>query len=88
MTPSGPQNPSHGVRLEFGRQWLPVETVGRLGPDAVIELDVAADADVEVYAGGRLRARGGPVVVDGKLCVRVREVFDEAAEPAATRESA
>jgi flagellar motor switch/type III secretory pathway protein FliN len=74
-----------GVRLEFGRQWLPCGSAGRLGPDAVVELDVPADGNVDVYADGCLRARGEPVVIDGKLCIRVREVV-QAAEPAAVRE--
>jgi flagellar motor switch/type III secretory pathway protein FliN len=80
-TPAAPR----GVRLEFGRQWLPSGPAGRLGADAVVELDAPAEGAVDVYADGRLRARGEPVVVDGKLCVRVREVID-AGRPAALRE--
>lgn len=82
--PAGKSDGQCGVRLEFGRQWLPAETLARLGADAVIELDVPADADVDVYAQGRLRARGQAVVIDGKLCVGVREVFDDTASCAAS----
>ncbi|MFP3937478.1 MAG: FliM/FliN family flagellar motor switch protein [Phycisphaerae bacterium] len=85
MTPATDKPAGHrGVRLEFGRQWLGAETLARLGPDSVIELDVSADADVDVYADGRLSARGRAVVIDGKLCVGVREVFDDASSCAAT----
>ncbi len=63
------------VRVEFGSARVAVEAVSRLSPGSVVELDVPADGDVEVYADDCLVARGRPVVVDGELCVRIREVF-------------
>lgn len=78
MTADSTDNRQAGVRLEFGRQWLPAEAAARLAPDSVVELDVSADADVDVYVDGGLRARGRPVVIDGKLGVHVREVFEDA----------
>ncbi len=84
MTENKSDNLQTGVRLEFGRQWLPAEAAGRLTTDSVVELDVPADADVDVYADGRLRARGRPVVIDGKLGVLIRDVFGLEDAPAAT----
>jgi len=61
------------VRVEFGRKTLPAVEARELRSEAVVELSAFADDYVDVYADGRLIARGRPIVVDGKLGVRVQE---------------
>ncbi|MCK4602365.1 MAG: FliM/FliN family flagellar motor switch protein [Phycisphaerae bacterium] len=63
------------LRISFGTAWLSPQEIARLAPGSVIELNSRAEADVEVYAGGRYAARGRPMVVDGSLAVRVRKAF-------------
>lgn len=69
----GPLLPEPCRRLELvlGR--------GRLHPwrpSAVVPLDQAAEAPLEVWCEGRLIARGEAVVVEGKLALRVTERLD------------
>ncbi len=45
-----------------------------LGEGAVLELDRAADAPIDVLVGGTVIARGEIVAVDGRFGVRVTEV--------------
>ena len=66
------------VRIEFGRKSLQVDAATDLKPLDVIELDTFVDDYVDVYAAGRLIARGLPVVVDGKVSVRVQETLGAA----------
>lgn len=61
------------VCLEFGRKTLQRDQLGRLRAGEVIDLDAFVDDYVDVYADGKLIARGRPVVVDGKLGVRIQE---------------
>ncbi len=63
------------VQVEFGRAQVESEQASRLQRGAVVELDAFADDYVDVYADGRLVARGTPVVVDGKMGVRIQEML-------------
>ncbi|HLA84371.1 MAG TPA: FliM/FliN family flagellar motor switch protein [Thermoguttaceae bacterium] len=62
------------VRIDLGRAYLHRADASELGPGAIVPLDRAADAPVDVLAGGRLIARGELLVLDGKYCVRVTEL--------------
>lgn len=62
------------LRIEVGRAWLWAHDVARLEAGATVVLDAPADGDMAVYLNGRLVARGEPVVVGGRMGVRVREV--------------
>ena len=64
-----------GLRIELGRRRLELAGLGRLASGSVVELEAGATDDVDIYANGRLLARGQAVSVDGKLAVRVREVM-------------
>lgn len=55
----------------------------RLSPGQFVPLDEPADWPVEIYAGGRLVARGELLTLDGTFCVRVTEVIAEHALPRA-----
>ncbi len=63
------------VRLELGRRLIPTAQADDLGVGGMVALDRQVDDCVDVYVAGRLHARGQPVVVDGKLAVRIEEII-------------
>lgn len=65
------------VRIELGRTRLPPDDVRRLRNGSVVSLDGRIDEPVEIRVGGRLVGRGDVLVVDGKIGVRVSELFCE-----------
>lgn len=64
------------LAVELGRVKLPLRELLALGPGAVLELDRAADAPVDVLVNGCLVARGEVVVIDGDFGVRVTAVVE------------
>lgn len=64
------------LAVELGRVKLPLRELLALGPGAVLELDRAADAPVDVLVNGCLVARGEVVVIDGEFGVRVTAVVE------------
>jgi type III secretion system YscQ/HrcQ family protein len=62
------------VVAELGRVTLPGRTLATLAPGAVVELGRPLGGPIDLYAGGRLLARGELVDVDGEVGVRVTEV--------------
>ena len=68
------------LAVEIGRVKLPLRDLLSLAPGAVLELDRAADAPVDVLVNGCLVARGEVVVIDGEFGVRVTAVVERAAE--------
>lgn len=68
------------LAVEIGRVKLPLRELLSLAPGAVLELDRAADAPVDVLVNGCLVARGEVVVIDGEFGVRVTAVVERAPE--------
>lgn len=69
------------LRVELGRAYLYREDVLKLRDGAVVTLDKLADDPVDVYANGRLVARGEVLVLNDSFCVRVDELIScDAAE--------
>jgi len=64
------------LAVEIGRVKLPLRDLLSLAPGAVLELDRAADAPVDVLVNGCLVARGEVVVIDGEFGVRVTAVVE------------
>lgn len=62
------------LRIELGRTRMARDEAGKLQPEALVPLDAAADQPVDLWADGRLVARGEPLVLDGRLGIRVVEV--------------
>ena len=58
------------LKIELGRTRMPLEDVLRLRRDAVVTLDKLAGDPVDVYANGRLIARGEVLVLNDNFCVR------------------
>ena len=68
------------LAVEIGRVKLPLRDLLSLAPGAVLELDRAADAPVDILVNGCLVARGEVVVIDGEFGVRVTAVVERAAD--------
>jgi flagellar motor switch protein FliN len=65
------------LKIELGRTHMHLEDVLRLKQGAVVTLDKLAGDPVDVYANGRLIARGEVLVLNDNFCVRVAELIAE-----------
>lgn len=62
------------VTLRFGEGEMALRDILELDTGAVIELDRQLQEPAELFAGGKLVARGEVVVVDGNYGLKVTEV--------------
>lgn len=84
FAPSGEDEMAHDVdlldevemdlRVELGRTQMRLEEVLRLRKGSVIALDKLAGDPVDIFANGRLIARGEVLVMNDNFCVRVTEL--------------
>ncbi|HEX3998316.1 MAG TPA: flagellar motor switch protein FliN [Pirellulales bacterium] len=70
------------LRIELGRTHMHLEDVLKLGKGAVVPLDKLAGDPVDIYANGRLIARGEVLILNDNFCVRVAELVVGDAAPA------
>jgi flagellar motor switch protein FliN len=63
------------LKIELGRTQMHLEDVLRLRQGAVVTLDKLAGDPVDIYANGRLIARGEVLVLNDNFCVRVAELL-------------
>ncbi len=63
------------LKIELGRTQMYLEDVLKLREGAVVTLDKLAGDPVDVYANGRLIARGEVLVLNDNFCVRVAELI-------------
>lgn len=63
-----------GVSVELGRTRMTVRELLALAPGAIVELDKAAGAPVDLLVNGTLMARGEVVVIDEEFAVRISEI--------------
>lgn len=63
------------LKIELGRTQMQLEDVLRLKQGAVVTLDKLAGDPVDIYANGRLIARGEILVLNDNFCVRVAELI-------------
>jgi len=59
------------LKIELGRTQMQLEDVLKLRKGSVVPLDKLAGDPVDIYADGRLIARGEVLVMDDSFCVRV-----------------
>jgi flagellar motor switch protein FliN/FliY len=71
------------LKIELGRTRMHLEDVLRLNGGAVVTLDKLAGDPVDIYANGRLIARGEVLVLNDNFCVRVTELISEEQDSAA-----
>ncbi len=64
------------LSIELGRTHMYMEDILKLRKGAVVPLDKLAGDPVDVYANGRLIARGEVLVLNDNFCVRVAELVE------------
>jgi flagellar motor switch protein FliN/FliY len=69
------------LKIELGRTHMHLDEVLRLKQGAVVTLDKLAGDPVDIYANGRLIARGEVLVLNDNFCVRVAELISEDSGP-------
>lgn len=62
------------LKIELGRTHMLLEDVLKLRKGSVVTLDKLAGDPVDLYANGRLVARGEILVLNDNFCVRVAEL--------------
>jgi flagellar motor switch protein FliN/FliY len=67
--------------VELGRTHMYLEDVLKLGKGGVVTLDKLAGDPVDIYANGRLIARGEVLVLNDNFCVRVAELITGDPQP-------
>ncbi|MDH3717729.1 MAG: FliM/FliN family flagellar motor switch protein [Planctomycetota bacterium] len=70
------------VTIQLGRTRIPSDDLANVVGGALVVLDQAVDAPLDVYANDRLIARGEIVVVNEKFCVKVTELVTHVNEVA------
>lgn len=63
------------LKIELGRTHMELEEVLKLRKGSVVPLDKLAGDPVDIYANGRLIARGEVLVLNDSFCVRVAELI-------------
>ena len=63
------------LKIELGRTHMHLDEVLKLKQGAVVTLDKLAGDPVDIYANGRLIARGEVLVLNDNFCVRVAELI-------------
>ena len=63
------------LKIELGRTRMELEEVLKLHSGSVVSLDKLAGDPVDIYANGRLIARGEVLVLNDNFCVRVAELI-------------
>src|SRR5262245_55276972 len=63
------------LKIELGRTQMHLEDVLRMKNGSVVTLDKLAGDPVDIYANGRLIARGEVLVLNDNFCVRVAELI-------------
>ena len=62
------------LRIELGRTQMRLDEVLRLRSGSVVTLDKLAGDPVDIFANGRLIARGEVLVMNDNFCIRVTEL--------------
>ncbi|MCV0429300.1 MAG: flagellar motor switch protein FliN [Roseibium sp.] len=63
------------ISVVLGESEMPVHQLLRMGRGAVIDLDVAEDDDVKIYANNTLVARGQVVLLGERIGISITEVL-------------
>lgn len=76
------------LTVELGSCQLPMRDVLALAAGSIVQLDKLAGTPVDLRANHKLVARGEVVLVEDHLGIRITELANAPAQPAATIETA
>jgi flagellar motor switch protein FliN len=65
------------VTIEIGRTQLKIKDLLNLTKDSIIDLNKLAGEPVDIYANGKLIAKGTIITANGKYCVRLSSIPDK-----------
>ena len=68
---------SINLTIEIGRAQMKIRDLLSLSKDSIIDLNKSAGEPVDIYANGRLIAKGNIITANGKYCVRLTSVSDQ-----------
>lgn len=68
---------SINLTIEIGRAQMKIRDLLSLTKDSIIDLNKSAGEPVDIYANGRLIAKGNIITANGKYCVRLTSVSDQ-----------
>lgn len=68
---------SINLTIEIGRAQMKIRDLLSLTKDSIIDLNKSAGEPVDIYANGRLIAKGNIITANGKYCVRLISVTDQ-----------
>ena len=63
------------VIVELGRKEMLLRQVAALKQDDIVDLDQTVDSPLDIRVGGKLLAKGELVMVDGRVGLRVTQIF-------------
>lgn len=73
------------LTIEIGRANIKIKDLLNLSKGSIIELDKLAGDPVSIYANGRLIAMGNIITANGKYCVRLISINNNAPPGAETK---
>lgn len=65
------------VTIEIGRAQIKIRDLLNLTKDSIIDLNKLAGEPVDIYANGKLIAKGNIITANGKYCVRLCSIPDK-----------
>lgn len=65
------------VTIEIGRAQIKIKDLLNLTKDSIIDLNKLAGEPVDIYANGKLIAKGNIITANGKYCVRLASIPDK-----------
>ena len=65
------------VTIEIGRAQIKIRDLLNLTKDSIIDLNKLAGEPVDIYANGKLIAKGNIITANGKYCVRLLSIPDK-----------
>ncbi len=65
------------LTIEIGRAQIKIRDLLNLTKDSIIDLNKLAGEPVDIYANGKLIAKGNIITANGKYCVRLCSIPDK-----------
>lgn len=62
------------ITIEVGRSTIKIKDLLNLSKDSIIELNKTSGDPVDIYANGKLIAKGNIISANGKYCVRLMSI--------------